>query len=98
MGSMLKLNQNGGDPAVLAMQALVWSLSDDARANRLLTLTGLTPGALRDGAAQSELQSAVLAFLESHEPDLIACAAAIGVNPAALVAARRELEGHAAYD
>ena len=36
--------------------------------------------------------AAVLLFLEGHEPDLIACADALGVTPARLVAAREELE------
>jgi hypothetical protein len=31
-------------------------------------------------------------FLEAHEPDLIECAGELGVTPAALVAARAELE------
>ncbi len=35
---------------------------------------------------------ATLAFLESHEPDLVACADALGVRPAALVAARERLD------
>jgi adenine/guanine phosphoribosyltransferase-like PRPP-binding protein len=34
----------------------------------------------------------VLAFLEAHEPDLIACAEHLGVPPARLVAARERLE------
>ena len=81
------------DASLLAMQALVWALSDDQRSERLLSLTGLTPEGLRAGIMERGLQAAILGFLESHEPDLIACAAAIDVNPAALVAARRELDG-----
>jgi hypothetical protein len=34
----------------------------------------------------------VLRFLEAHEPDLVACAAALEVEPAELVEARRRLE------
>ena len=37
--------------------------------------------------------AAVLLFLENHEPDLIACAEALGVPPLRLVAARQELDG-----
>jgi hypothetical protein len=36
--------------------------------------------------------AAILSFLEAYEPDLIACAAIIGVSPALLVHARQELE------
>lgn len=80
------------------MQALVWALDDEMRAQRLLSLTGLTPGALRGGITDAGLQAAVLSFLESHEPDLIACAAAMDCAPAALVTARRILEGSNEYE
>ncbi|MDH7975882.1 DUF3572 family protein, partial [Sphingomonas sp. AR_OL41] len=36
--------------------------------------------------------AAALAFLEAHEPDLIACAAELGVAPAAIVAAHAGLD------
>jgi len=37
-------------------------------------------------------QAAILSFLEAYEPDLVACAAVIGVSPALLVQARQDLE------
>lgn len=80
------------DAAALALQALVWALGEPARAERLLALTGLTPEGLRDGADSPAVLAAVLSFLESHEPDLIACADALGVTPPTLVAARARLE------
>lgn len=79
--------------AALALQALAWTLGDSHRANRLLDLTGLDPAELRARAAEPSLLAAVLGFLEAHEPDLLACADALDVPPADLVAARRELEG-----
>jgi hypothetical protein len=36
--------------------------------------------------------AAVLGFLEAYEPDLIACAEALGMPPQALVDAREALE------
>ena len=78
--------------SALALAALGWLLGDDARAGRLLAVTGLTPEGLRDGLNDWSTLSAVLAFLEAHEPDLLACAAAIGRDPAALVAARQRLD------
>ncbi|MGJ3628682.1 DUF3572 family protein [Sphingomonas sp. MMS24-JH45] len=39
--------------------------------------------------------AAVLGFLEGHEPDLVACADALGTTPAALVRARHELDTRA---
>ena len=76
----------------LAFRALAWALTDEKRADRLLSLTGLTPEGLRAGINDRGTQAAILAFLEAHEPDLVACADVIGVTPQALVAARQELE------
>jgi hypothetical protein len=94
---MQKINDKP-DASLLAIQALVWALSEEKRSERLLSLTGLTPDGLRSGIAERGLQAAVLSFLESHEPDLIACAIAIDVSPLALVAARHELEGYDIYE
>jgi hypothetical protein len=76
----------------LALQALVWTLAEPARATRLLDLTGLSPADLRASAGSRSTLVAALGFLESHEPDLIACAQGLGVPPAALVAARHRLD------
>lgn len=81
------------DPFALALSALAWTLADAARADRLLALTGLTPDALRAAAGRAETLAALIGFLEAHEPDLLACAEALGIGPARLVAARLELEG-----
>ncbi len=83
---------NKADPETLALSALGWTLADEARAQRLLALTGLTADDLRSRLDQSSLLAAVLGFLEAHEPDLVACAEALRVPPAELVAARRRLE------
>lgn len=80
------------DAQVLALLALGWALAEQDRAERLLALTGLAAADLRARAADPVLQAAVLAFLEGHEPDLLACAAELGVAPEKLVLARRELE------
>ena len=77
----------------LALGALGWVLAEDARAERLLALTGLTPEGLRTRVQERDFLAAVLRFLENHEPDLIACAEALGVSPLALIAAREALEG-----
>ena len=76
----------------LALAALGWILEDNARAERLVALTGLTPDALRSGLGDRQVLSAILAFLEAHEPDLLACAEALNVPPAELVEARRRLD------
>lgn len=83
---------NDGDSVAVALHALAVSLGDDARASRLLALTGLTPDDLRERAAEPDVLVAVLRFLEDHEPDLIAVAGAMGRTPQELVAARSALE------
>lgn len=76
----------------LALDALTWTLSDSARAERLLAITGITPDDLRQRATDPSLLAAILAFLEAHQPDLLACAEALGLPPERLVAAHEELE------
>ncbi|HEY1606993.1 MAG TPA: DUF3572 domain-containing protein [Allosphingosinicella sp.] len=83
---------NEADPETLALAALGWTLADAQRAQRLLALTGLTADDLRGRIGEPSLLAAMLRFLEAHEPDLVACAEALGVPPAELAAARRRLE------
>ena len=80
------------DAHELALKALVWTLAEPARALRLIDTTGLDPRDLRARVGEPAVLAAALRFLEGHEPDLIACAQTIGVPPAALVAARTELD------
>lgn len=86
------IGEQTNDAEAVALGALGWTLSDDARAGRLLALTGLTPETLRARVEDRTLLAAALRFLESHEPDLLACADALGLPPRALVEARLELE------
>jgi adenine/guanine phosphoribosyltransferase-like PRPP-binding protein len=88
----MNLNETNTDPQALALAALGWVLADDTRAERLLALTGLTPADLRSRLGDPSLLAAILRFLEAYEPDLVACAEALGVAAAALVEARRALE------
>lgn len=89
---MRRDDTNPADPEALALSALGWTLSDEARAQRFLALTGLDPAALRERLGEPGLLASVLAFLEAHEPDLLGAAEALNVSPAALVEARRRLE------
>lgn len=89
---MIRTSPNDRDPIAVALQALAVSLGDEARAARLLTLTGLTAGDLRERAADPAVLVETLRFLEDHEPDLLAVAEAIGLKPQELVAARSALE------
>ena len=67
-------------------------LTDERRAQRFLDLTGLTPEQLRGRIETPVLQLSVLEFLCAHEPDLLAAAESLGVEPAAIAAARERLE------
>jgi hypothetical protein len=78
----------------VALAALAATLGDQRRAQRLLDLTGIGTDELRARAADPGLLAAVIAFLEAFEPDLLAVAQEIGVEPAELIAARRQLEGN----
>lgn len=79
------------DPETIALSALGWVLSDDERAGRLLTLTGLDVDTLRARLTEREILAAVLEFLVNHEPDLILAADALGRRPEELAAAHRKL-------
>jgi hypothetical protein len=80
------------DAEALALAALAATLTDERRAQRFLDLTGLEADELRARAGERSLLAATLAFLEAHEPDLIAVAQTIGVKAEILIQARLELE------
>ena len=80
------------DPVAIALAALAATLGSERRAQRFIDLTGIGTDELRARAADPELLAALLRFLEAHEPDLVAVAEEVGVEPAVLVEARRELE------
>jgi hypothetical protein len=75
----------------VALGALAWVLSDTPRAERFLALTGLSPENLRAAIGEPATHRAVLDFLCAHEPDLIAAAESLGLQPADLAALRERL-------
>ena len=84
-------NSAHDDAEALALSALGWILTDEKRADRLLSLTGLTPDILREGIGERRVQAAVLEFLAGHEPDLMLAADALNVAPEDIIAAHRKL-------
>jgi hypothetical protein len=80
------------DPVALGLRALAWTLAEQARADRMLALTGLAGNDLRERAMEPAVLAAIFGFLEAFEPDLIACAEALEVKPDDLVQARKALE------
>ena len=80
------------DSETVALHALAATLTDERRAERFLSITGLSPDGIRASLGDRRTLAACLACLESHEPDLIAVAGAIGERPETLIVARAELE------
>jgi hypothetical protein len=66
-------------------------LTDATLRDRFLALTGLAPADLRARAGTAAVQLAVLDFLAGNESDLVAVAAATGIAPADIAAARARL-------
>jgi len=85
-------NTNPNDAEALALAALTATLTDARRAERFLSLTGLSPDGIRLRLQDRALLAACIAFLEAHEPDLLAVAQDIGVKPQQLLIAKAELE------
>ena len=88
----MRAPETNPDPQQIALRALVWTLAEPDRAQRLLDTTGLDPEDLRARAGEAAVLSAVLGFLENYEPDLLACADEIGETPQAIVSARAALD------
>jgi hypothetical protein len=86
-------HQTHNDCQALALAALAATLGDARRAQRFLDLTGIGTQELRARVTEPALLAAAIRFLEAHEPDLVSVAQELGVEPALLVQARRELEG-----
>ena len=72
------------DPEALALSALAFLAEDDHRFDRFLRWTGLEVPALRASLEDRRMLAGILDYLLDHEALLIACAEAIGVEPAAL--------------
>ena len=81
------------DPEALALRALAATLGRPDLSHRFLDLTGIGTDELRRRAADPALLAALIRFLEAHEPDLVAIAREITIEPSELVSARRMLEG-----
>jgi len=83
---------NPNDAETLALAALAATLTDARRAERFLSLTGLSPDGIRLRLGDRSLLAACIGFLEGHEPDLVAVAEDVGVKPEKLLEAKAELE------
>lgn len=86
MSSSGKPRSSNPGPAgdALLLQALAHVVGDPTLRDRFLALTGLDGETLRAEAGAPATLAAVRTFLCGHEPDLLAVAHALGVEPAAL--------------
>ena len=89
---MIRTATNDRDPMTVALHALAVTIGDERRAERLLALSGISPDDLRQRAGDPALLAAVLAFLEAHEPDLVAVASDLDMKPEELASVRSALE------
>ena len=79
--------------SVIALKFMEFIASDTTALDRLMSLTGLSPGDLQTGAVAAEFQGALLDYALQNEPLLLAFAAAADIPPAEIVAARQALPG-----
>ncbi len=80
------------DAEALALAALASTLTDARRAQRFLSLTGLSPDGIRLRLGDPTMLAACIDFLENHEPDLLAVSEDIGVKPGELLRAKAALQ------
>ena len=77
----------------LSLSALGWILTDEPRAERLLSLSGLAPDDLRESLGERSTLAAIMSFLTAHEADLVACAVGLDRKPEDIAAAAHRLSG-----
>jgi len=77
----------------LSLEALAHLARSDALSARFLGDSGMAAGDIASSAADPEFLAAVLDFYLSDESALVLLAAAIGVAPEDVAAARRHLPG-----
>jgi hypothetical protein len=82
--------------ATLALQALAFIMADERLRERFIDLSGVTAADLRERLDDDTTLAAILSFLALHEPDLLACAAALLVPADQLMQAVHVLQG--SYD
>jgi hypothetical protein len=85
--------QNLEQAQAIALTALAFLAEDAARLSRFLTLTGITPAGLRDGAGTEEILVAVLDHLAADESLLLLFCANKSVAAESIEPARARLSG-----
>lgn len=91
--SVGRKSADSGPADIIALQVLAWVIADDNRSQRLLDMTGLSIDDLRERAGSNEVLSALMGWLASHEPDLLAAADDLNIPPEHLAQAIHQLDG-----
>jgi len=79
--------------AIIALNFISYLASDEDKLSRFCTLTGLSPGDLRDSIGSADFQSMALDYALQNEELLIDFATQENLSPQEIVAARRNLPG-----
>ncbi len=74
--------------STIAIAGLQFLAGDPEQLSRFVSLTGMTPDAMRDNANSPEFLGAVLDFFLSDEPTLLAFAAGHDISPEDIQKAR----------
>jgi hypothetical protein len=90
-----KIATTSADADVIALKCLSFLAEDGERLGRFLSLSGVSPDALRRDLGEPSFLAGVLDYLLSDEALLIAFSESAEVKPEAVVAARRKLPGAA---
>ena len=75
----------------VALDAFGFLAEDEERLRRFLDSTGLRPDTIRAAAASPGFHAAVLDYVASDEPLLVALAAALNTKPERIIEARQTL-------
>jgi hypothetical protein len=79
--------------AIIALNLISYLANDEDKLSRFCTLTGLSPGDLRDSISSAEFQAMALDYALQNEELLIDFATQQNLSPQEIVAARRNLPG-----
>lgn len=85
--------KNSQDAEEIAIGALGFLASDPERLGRFLSVTGLGPENLRAAAGDPAFLISVLDYVASDEALLLAMAANLSMDPAAITEARQRMAG-----
>jgi hypothetical protein len=79
--------------AIIALNFISYLANDEDRLSRFCTLTGLSPGDLRDSIGSADFQGMALDYALQNEQLMIDFAAQENLKPQEIVVARRNLPG-----